>query len=308
MKSDHAPSSGSLVLLRLAVAIEPDLQRLSRFALEAARACRGNVFNAASVLTRALPRMRIRQADGEGMLEVLVLARDNRLVLVFAEDEEVLCRIDESCTKEFLQDLAVRLRERSDHRDAELLLQQNRAVARHAARQAEILASLEQNLIARRRELLAVTQQAETDALTGLWNRRSYDARLAEAVRMASAAQPLALIFIDLDNFKDINDRHGHAEGDAYLQRIGRILQGVTRAGIDSACRIGGDEFAVLVPAGSSVAGHIAHRVIEETAARVSIGISGWRAGDTAATLAARADAALYAAKHAGRGRVVIDH
>ncbi|MHB1566037.1 MAG: GGDEF domain-containing protein [Acidiferrobacter sp.] len=306
MGLSHAPSSTGLVLLRLVVAIEPDFLRLSRFALEAARVCQGNVFTAASALTQALPRMRACREDGD-VLEVLIVARGHHLILAFADDQVSLCAIDESCTETFLRDLATHLRERSDHRDADLLLQQNRAAARHAAHQAEVLASLEQNLIERRRELSAVTQQAETDVLTGLWNRRSYDARLVEAVRMASVAQPLALIFIDLDNFKAVNDREGHAQGDAYLQRIGQILHGATRAGTDSACRIGGDEFAILVPAGLAVADRIATQVIEATGARVSVGISGWREGDTPATLAGRADAALYAAKRAGRGRVMIE-
>lgn len=307
MGVSHAPSSTDLVILHLVVAIEPDFLRLSRFALEAVRVCQGNVFNAASTLTQALPRMRACQESGDGVLEVFVVARRHRLILAFADDQVSLCAIDESCTETFLRDLATHLRERSDHRDADLLLQQNRAVARHAAHQAEVLASLEKNLIERRRELSAVTQQAETDALTGLWNRRSYDARLVEAVRRASDAQPLALIFIDLDNFKAVNDRDGHAQGDAYLRHIGQILQGATRAGTDSACRIGGDEFAILVPAGLAVADRIATQVIEATGARVSVGISGWREGDTPATLADRADAALYAAKRAGRGRVTIE-
>lgn len=162
-----------------------------------------------------------------------------------------------------------------------------------------------------------------TDPLTGCLNRRGFDQALArEVARSARAGSEMALLALDLDHFKDINDTHGHITGDEVLRAAGALLIQTGRAG-DVVARTGGEEFAVLLP-DTSAAGafQFASRlcdVIREHAfppARpfappihitTSIGVvSGAPAmdGDFAALFNSRADMALYAAKRTGRDRV----
>ena len=150
----------------------------------------------------------------------------------------------------------------------------------------------------------ALREAALRDALTGAWNR----AGLAARARLP--APDAALILIDVDHFKAINDRHGHAAGDAVLvalvARIAALLPGPD----DIVARLGGDEFAVVLhgttlPAAHGLAGEIrlaARRAGEAPAWTVSLGVALAEGADLAGALA-RADAALYAAKAAGRDR-----
>lgn len=168
------------------------------------------------------------------------------------------------------------------------------------------------------RKNAALAELAATDALTGLWNRRSFDAALerewATATRMGT---PLSLLMLDVDRFKAYNDRHGHLAGDAVLREVGAALAGAIRPG-DMAARYGGEEFVVLLPGASPMA---AMRVAARTRAAIadrpwrhepvtaSVGVAtthgdaSWSASD----LVGRADAALYKAKEDGRDRVACD-
>lgn len=95
-------------------------------------------------------------------------------------------------------------------------------------------------------DLLALTR---TDALTGLSNRRAFDEAIqTEVVRARRSCQPLSLVYMDLDNFKQVNDRAGHEAGDAVLQQLAKAMAEVRRANVDRAFRVGGDEFALLLP------------------------------------------------------------
>ena len=159
-------------------------------------------------------------------------------------------------------------------------------------------------------------RQAMTDPLTGLANRRAMDAHLLRALE--DMTQDFGLLHVDLDLFKAVNDTHGHAAGDAVLERVGEVLRGELRGG-DVAGRVGGDEFVVLLPGSPApeelcaVAARLIERLetpvpFEGRACRISasVGISssaGYRARPGLDALLADADAALYAAKHAGRGR-----
>jgi two-component system cell cycle response regulator len=163
---------------------------------------------------------------------------------------------------------------------------------------------------------------AVTDALTGLNNRRYMEAHLKALEGAAlSAGQPLSVLLVDVDNFKAINDTHGHAAGDAILRELAARLRRNTRA-IDTACRLGGEEFVILMPAtGLADACQIGERVRHSIAAEVfhinrdskipvtaSVGIASLEGPhDSLELLLARADGALYAAKKNGRNRVVAD-
>ena len=163
---------------------------------------------------------------------------------------------------------------------------------------------------------LAAEAQALTDPLTGLANRRAMDARLEQA--LADLSEEFSLLHIDLDLFKEVNDTHGHAAGDAVLARVGEMLRDDLRV-CDMAGRIGGDEFLVLLPGCTeeeelaAVAARLIAAVeqpvpFEERLCKISasIGITtslSYPQRPALDTLLADTDAALYAAKRAGRGR-----
>lgn len=147
------------------------------------------------------------------------------------------------------------------------------------------------------------------DPLTGLGNRRRFDDALgAELDRHRRAGTPLTLLLIDLDRLKQINDRGGHAAGDAAIRAVGEALRGAVRSS-DVAARIGGDEFAVLAPnadqaGGVALAQRVRSALAREGGPAISVGVSSAREGDGARELLRRADAALYRAKALGRDRV----
>jgi diguanylate cyclase (GGDEF)-like protein len=155
---------------------------------------------------------------------------------------------------------------------------------------------------------------ARTDTLTSMPNRRAFDERLQlELERAARTREPLALLMGDIDRFKGLNDRFGHAAGDAALTEIGRVLCAECRA-IDTPARIGGEEFAVLLPSTEAPAALTTANRLRAAVSRItdgdgkpltiSFGVAEHPAdGRTAADLIAAADRALYAAKAAGRDR-----
>ncbi|HLJ70013.1 MAG TPA: diguanylate cyclase [Roseiarcus sp.] len=163
---------------------------------------------------------------------------------------------------------------------------------------------------------------ATRDGLTGLLNRRSFDERLAtEARRAARERQPLSLLMLDIDCFKQYNDAYGHQKGDECLRLVaGALTKGLWRAG-DAAARYGGEEFAVILPdttrqGAASVAERMRREVIRldipHQASIVSDHVTVSIGGSTivAATISpdallTSADAALYQAKHDGRNRSV---
>jgi diguanylate cyclase (GGDEF)-like protein len=157
-------------------------------------------------------------------------------------------------------------------------------------------------------------QQARTDSLTGLANRRAFTDAVAALLKVAAReARPATMMLIDIDDFKRINDQHGHAAGDAALMHVGRQLTEMLRVS-DVCGRLGGDEFAVLLPGTDlGAAREVAEKVRSALAARplpvkdglrisLSIGLAA-DAFDTE-TLLNHADQAMYLAKRAGKNRV----
>ncbi|MFC5568659.1 diguanylate cyclase [Lysobacter yangpyeongensis] len=167
--------------------------------------------------------------------------------------------------------------------------------------------------------LLGARRDAAHDALTGLSNRRSADARLeAERTRAQRLGEPLSVLMIDIDRFKAVNDHWGHAQGDRVLVALADVLRDELR-GADLAARYGGEEFLVILPdTGIDAALDVAERIRQRIAAlhaerqdpalaiTASVGLAELAKGEDAATLVARADAALYAAKAGGRNRSVV--
>lgn len=158
-------------------------------------------------------------------------------------------------------------------------------------------------------DLLArLADLAHTDELTGLFNRRALNEELPRAIARAERdGRPLSAIVIDLDHFKDYNDRLGHQAGDRFLKETAAAWQSHTRRS-DFIARYGGEEFSIaMVDCGLEEAKEALEllRALTPDGASSSAGVALWDASETEAELVARADAALYEAKRGGRDRVI---
>jgi diguanylate cyclase (GGDEF)-like protein len=163
------------------------------------------------------------------------------------------------------------------------------------------------------RELIRL---ATTDPLTGVLNRRAFFDRSQHVCERAEAGAPLSAIMLDIDHFKRINDRFGHALGDEVIRRVAAEASKDDRF----VGRLGGEEFAVLLETDIHAARDVAERLRGEIAAMkfdtpkgpmtttCSFGVSDWQRGDNVDELLRRADIALYSAKSGGRNQVVADH
>ncbi|WP_455885672.1 sensor domain-containing diguanylate cyclase [Pseudomonas spelaei] len=159
-----------------------------------------------------------------------------------------------------------------------------------------------------------LNQQAQTDALTGLANRRAMQEILA---RWQDANKAFAVVSMDIDHFKRVNDTFGHGVGDQTLRTIAALMQQNSRSN-DLACRVGGEEFVLLLPNSSlQTAAEVAERLRASIAAAdidtvghitVSLGVALWSpGGDPISAVLERADQLLYQAKQDGRNRVVVE-
>ena len=150
---------------------------------------------------------------------------------------------------------------------------------------------------------------AATDQLTGLSTRRSWDVTIADRTsRPDQGLERFGIALIDLDALKEINDTHGHHAGDQALVAMASALRTVVRDE-DLVARIGGDEFAILIPAISAEAMlALTERILDALPERLSAsaGVASWDGSESPAELQRRADLALYAAKHAGKGRACL--
>ncbi len=172
--------------------------------------------------------------------------------------------------------------------------------------------------VTERRRAEQLERQALTDSLTGLPNRRLVDDRLQQAIFVAQRNRgSLALLFIDLDRFKAVNDRYGHATGDQLLQEVGGRLQESLRQ-TDTVARLGGDEFTAILPGARPPGASAAAEKILKSLERpfqidgqpltigASIGIAFYPDdAEDAATLTRHADLAMYAAKRSGSGHAI---
>jgi len=162
-----------------------------------------------------------------------------------------------------------------------------------------------------------IQQMASTDELTGLANRRVYYQTLTQWQAVSQTLQrPFCVAMLDIDHFKHINDSHGHEAGDQVLRGVSRLLQ-QELGPADLVCRIGGEEFAILLANRTLAQAYAACESLRQRIAAsplpagnvtltvtVSMGLGQWYAGQREADLLAGIDQALYAAKHAGRNTV----
>ncbi len=165
-------------------------------------------------------------------------------------------------------------------------------------------------------ELVNAKNDARTDNLTRLWNRRFFDESMVETLKQAKQGKRCSLLMLDIDHFKRFNDEFGHLIGDKLLKHVSKSLRNIA-TGDARVCRYGGEEFAIIhLSADLQQATALAERIrkeIEEVSftvkgkdvdVTISIGVSQARADDSVQTFIERADSALYAAKRSGRNAV----
>jgi len=217
-------------------------------------------------------------------------------------------------------DVGVQLDLESLARDAKLRLVETNLQYEHAVRRLEELLQEKDALAAELRAANAqLTALAATDGLTGLLNRRAFEDSLRrDLARTARSEAELSLLALDVDHFKQVNDTHGHPAGDEVLRSLGKLLTSTLRTG-DVCGRVGGEEFAVVLPntdlSGARVVAERLRQAVErmpvDTGGRVlrvtvSIGAAAARGSEDPRALLSVADAALYVAKRSGRNRVAV--
>jgi diguanylate cyclase (GGDEF)-like protein len=250
----------------------------------------------------------LRSAEDPYLLDHLAGHRDRMPVLVLDEG---------GGRAESL--LAVPLKARNRTLGALVLTGRRGAFDAAANRVLQILANQAGAALSTIQLLERIKETALRDALTGLHNRRAFDDQLAQAAaRQDRQGGSFALLLVDVDLFKKLNDTYGHPAGDAALRNTAQVIERHLRRG-DQAARFGGEEFAVILPgtdeAGALNLGERIRKAVEKSqvvfegarlAVTASFGAAVWPAdGRETSALLASADRALYAAKQAGRNRVV---
>jgi len=307
----------SVELLKQNLAIEPDLQNFIGFALSAVKTLRGNAFSATLGILDALDKLRLVGAGSGYPLPAQLVLTDSRLSVTWGEGEQaLLVDLELAPEPDEVEKLRRHLQQSTEMEDPALLLRRNEEMTRFLdetrARTERELEEMQQTLAKRQEELRDSVRKGETDALTGLLNRRAYDERLTLAFHrtLRQPREIMSLILFDLDYFKQINDESGHQYGDAYLNKMAQAMLEATRQDVDLAFRFGGDEFATLIFADTNIACKHALQVLASMTNKVSIGIATISADKPCdgklENFIHRADDALYEAKRAGRGRVVV--
>lgn len=199
---------------------------------------------------------------------------------------------------------------------AKSVRQENQKLERRLAESSDEINSL-------RRNVESIQQEAMTDPLTGVKNRKSFDTMIASLIDHAKKTrEPLALVVADIDHFKKFNDQWGHQTGDHVLRLVAEVMSANLK-GADLLARYGGEEFVMLLP-GTTIehAAMLADRIRTSIQSRrlkkrrtnedlgvitVSMGVATYEPGDTVESLIERADQRLYEAKNTGRNRVVAE-
>ena len=229
-------------------------------------------------------------------------AADKNALLALAEDSAPL--IADAQTFDELDDWRLRLEDS--------VAERTRALEESLEKNTALLVELHA-----KSELLS--RQSREDSLTGLANRRCFDEHLqADVQRAERYGAPLSLVLLDLDHFKSINDSVGHAAGDEVLRTVAAIMKSQARA-TDLVARIGGEEFALVLPEQSvdgayraadlvraAIAAHDFSAICPGQSVTLSAGVACWAKGETCDELQRRADQAMYQAKADGRNRVYV--
>lgn len=306
-------------LLKVNLAIEPDLQNFIQFVLDTVSRLGGNSFSATLAMLDLIRDLRSAGAATGYPLPASMRLHKDALLVAWGENGEQknITTLPDVPEPETVEKLHHHLQQSTAIADPALLLRRNSEMERFLnetrERTERELQAMQEAMEKQQEDLSASILQAETDSLTGLFNRRAYDEKLSRAFKrvVRQADEPLSLILFDLDYFKQINDEFGHQYGDAYLNKMAHAMRSAIRSEVDMVFRFGGDEFAAIVFAPKQIAIMKALDILASMKGRVSIGIASISReepcdGDLEKFIH-RADDALYEAKRNGRGRVVAD-
>ena len=304
-------------LLKHNLAIEPDLQNFLHFILTAVKALEGNPFAGASSTVDLVQQLRADGAASGCPLPARLVLDGVQLQVEWGESaSRVIVTLNKLPSEQIAANLHREFQRSTEAIDPAILLQRNAEMVRYLdetrARTEKEIEVMQQVLAERQEELRASLRQAETDPLTGLYNRRAFDEKIEHAFRrvLRQGHEELSLVLLDLDFFKQVNDEHGHQFGDAYLNKAAQAMLDAIRSDVDLAFRTGGDEFAMLLFADGSTSCKRALEVLKSMNNKVSVGIaticSEAHQFETTEDFIRCADDALYQAKRSGRGRVVV--
>ncbi len=309
-----------LSLLKYSLLVEPDRQRLSRFVLSAVEELGGNMFTAAVSLNDCMVELDGMLRSQDEPVDISLVLENTSLCVDSGTSRFLISSIPEVPSAETIDLIVTLLSQQSELADPELLRQRNARISedlakakaisedleKAKARAAEEMAQLEKQLETRRIELECARKDAETDSMTELYNRGAYDNHLNKSIaRCQRQNEPLCLLMLDVDNFKQINDSYGHLYGDEYLRTVARSMEYSCRNDVDHCCRTGGDEFAIILYCELKYAERVARKILEKMDNNVSMGIAQMLPDDTPTLLAERCDVVLYEAKENGRGQFV---
>ena len=304
-------------LLQQNLAIEYDLQNFIGFILESVSKLGGNVFAASVASLDLMKKLRSAGAATGFPLSASLFLDGNLLLAKWGGQQVNIANLNQLPLQDTVLELQLHLQNSTASTDPTILLQRNTEMKRHLdevrSRTEMELEALQKSLKSRQAELHESMRQAETDPLTGLFNRRAFDEKLGRAFHhaMRQKNSPLSLALLDIDHFKMINDEFGHQFGDTFLNKTADVLRSVIREEVDFAFRFGGDEFAIVMFADYHLACDKAKQVLHLMEKKVSIGITDINPntpdGLTLEEFIHRADKALYEAKHRGRGRIMVD-
>ncbi|HEY0664666.1 MAG TPA: GGDEF domain-containing protein [Gallionella sp.] len=303
-------------LLKQNLTIDSDLRNFVRLLLDSVQRLGGNCFSASVAALDLIEKTRLAGIGQGRPVPVSLVFQGARLFVVSKGQDKVgIANFDVPPEREVIAQLRAYLHNATTSVDPDILLQRNAEMERHfdemRTRAERELEALQTTLKQRQRELQDVSHQAETDPLTGLYNRRAFDKKLKRAFlhTLRQRNSPLSLLYLDLDHFKKINDEFGHQVGDAHLNKMAGILRSIIREDVDMAFRFGGDEFAVVLFADYPHACSKARQVLKGMSNKVSIGITTLDQHTpeklTLEEFIRQADNALYEAKRRGRGQVV---
>lgn len=319
MRAISSHPQETVELLKSNLAIEPDLQNFIQFVLMATSSLGGNAF-AASLATLEMTQALRTAGAATGYPLPASLKLDRRTLLVtWGENssQQQIAVFSAAPDSVAVEHLRRHLQQSTAAADPALLLRRNAEMERFLnetrARTEKEIEAMQLALEKRQEQLSVSLHQAETDALTGLLNRRAYDEKLTQAFHRTQRqkTEALSLLLFDLDYFKQINDEFGHQFGDAYLNKMAHAMRAVIRDEVDMAFRFGGDEFAIVQFSDENVACRAAMEVLATMDGKVSVGVATLTPSQAVdvdlADFIKQADDALYEAKRSGRGRVMVN-
>ncbi|BCB25267.1 hypothetical protein SKTS_01530 [Sulfurimicrobium lacus] len=295
------------------------MQNFIQFVLTAVGSLGGNAFSASLATLEMTHALREAGAATGYPLPVSLQLDQRTLLVTWGDDgqQQRIASFPEVPGVAAVEQLRHHLQQSTAAADPALLLRRNAEMERFLnetrERTEKEIEAMQLALGKRQDELSASIHQAETDALTGLLNRRAYDAKLSQAFNRTrrQKTEALSLLLFDLDFFKQVNDEFGHQFGDAYLNKMAHAMRAAVRDEVDLVFRFGGDEFAIVLFSDKNNACRTAMDVLDVMEGKVSVGIATLTPSQAAevslADFIKLADDALYEAKRAGRGRVVVN-